>query len=461
MIGPFTSPPFPTFRISPVGIATRKYSGKKRLIIDLSSPHGSSIPSINSLIPSSDFSLQYSTVTHAISLIRQAGRGAWLAKADITSAFKVLPLHPDSWHLFGVCWKDKYYFAVRLTFGCKSSPKLFDNLSELLCWILLNNYRIPFLVHLLDDFLTVDPPSSPPAHSLSCLKTAFATLGVPLAEEKTEGPATSIEFLGIKLDTITYQASLPQEKLNRITLIISNFSSTPSCTKQQLLQLLGHLNFATRIIPQGRSFISHLLSLASSVPSLHHEVHLPIECRMELRLWHVLLSNWNGISFFYDDFHSSPEDLQLFTDAAPSVGYGGYYGGRWFAEEWPEEMKNFECDPGNSSALYELYPVIVAASLWGSEWTSRSILVHSDNQTTVAIINKGRSSSLPIMSLLRRLTWITVTHNFIIRAAHIPGHFNTIADSLSRFSFQKFRQLAPEAEVHPTPVPPFSHMTFP
>ncbi len=30
MIGLFTNPPFPTFCISPLGIATRKYSGKKR-----------------------------------------------------------------------------------------------------------------------------------------------------------------------------------------------------------------------------------------------------------------------------------------------------------------------------------------------------------------------------------------------------------------------------------------------
>ena len=326
---------------------------------------------------------------------------------------------------------------------------------------MLNNYRIPSLVHLLDDFLTIDPPSSPPARSLSCLKAAFTALGVPLAEDKTEGPATSIEFLGIKLDSLAFQASLPQEKLDRITLIVANFSDTTSCSKQQLLQLLGHLNFATRIIPQGRSFISHLLSLASSVPSLHHQVSLSQECRMELRLWRVLLQNWNGISFFYDNFHSSPEDLQLFTDAAPSVGYGGYYRGRWFADEWPEEMLDSQCEPHLSSAMYELYPIVVAASLWGSEWTSRSVLIHSDSQATVDIINKGRSSSLPIMSLLRRLTWITVTHNFIIRAAHIPGHLNAIADSLSRSLFQKFRQLAPEADIHPTPVPPFSHMTFP
>ena len=38
MVGPFSIPPFNPFRINPIGIATRKYSGKKRLIIDLSAP---------------------------------------------------------------------------------------------------------------------------------------------------------------------------------------------------------------------------------------------------------------------------------------------------------------------------------------------------------------------------------------------------------------------------------------
>lgn len=38
MIGPFDNSPFPIFRVSPKGVATRKYSGKKRLIIDLSAP---------------------------------------------------------------------------------------------------------------------------------------------------------------------------------------------------------------------------------------------------------------------------------------------------------------------------------------------------------------------------------------------------------------------------------------
>eukprot|EP00064_Thunnus_orientalis_P018840 superscaffoldBa00004481_g18948 len=88
-----TQPDKATAVVSPIGVATRKYSGKKRLIIDLSSPHGSTVPSINSLIPSLDFSMQYATIDHAISLIRLAGQGAWLSKADIPSP--VLPIHLD------------------------------------------------------------------------------------------------------------------------------------------------------------------------------------------------------------------------------------------------------------------------------------------------------------------------------------------------------------------------------
>lgn len=59
MIGSFDDkPPFPIFCVSPIGIVAWKYSGKKRLIIDLLAPHGSDIPSINSVILFLEFSMQ-------------------------------------------------------------------------------------------------------------------------------------------------------------------------------------------------------------------------------------------------------------------------------------------------------------------------------------------------------------------------------------------------------------------
>ncbi|XP_067283608.1 uncharacterized protein [Pseudorasbora parva] len=459
MIGPFDSPPFKLFRISPIGVATRKFSGKKRMIIDLSAPHNNTQPSINSLIPLEEFSLCYHNIDQAIHLIKNAGYGAWLAKVDITSAFKVMPIHPDFWHLFGIRWRGKFFFAVRLTFGCKSSPRIFDMLSEALCWILQNNHAVPYLVQFLDDFLTVSPSFFPPAAHLSTIQNVFSTLGVPLSPEKTQGPTKSLEFLGINLDSVKFQASLPKDKIDRIIAISSNLLEAPQCSKRDLLSLLGHLNYAMRIVPQGRPFISHLLSLASSIQELDNTISLTPSCLTDLKLWIMFLKQWIGLTFFYDDFLSQPCDLPLFTDAAPSVGFGGFYKTHWFASTWPPEL-SMSNQQTASSALFELYPIIVAAHLWGHEWSSKNIVMHCDNLATVHCINKGLSKSPKIMPLLRRLTWLSACNQFTFKAVHIPGHQNQIADALSRLLFQKFRALAPEADPNPTPIPPYSDLTF-
>jgi hypothetical protein len=54
------------------------------------------------------------------------------------------------------------------------------------------------------------------------------------------------------------------------------------------------------------------------------------------------------------------------------------------------------------------------------------------------------------MDLMRHLT---LQHNMYIRAVHIPGKNNDIADAISRSQFQRFRQLAPNADTNPCQVP--------
>lgn len=102
MIGPFKELYFPPFRIS---FVTRKYFGKKRLIIDLSFPHSTAIPSINIIIPDPDFSMKYTSIDQAITLISKAGHDAWFSKADITSVFKILPINPEFKRFFRIFWK--------------------------------------------------------------------------------------------------------------------------------------------------------------------------------------------------------------------------------------------------------------------------------------------------------------------------------------------------------------------
>lgn len=66
------------------------------MIHHLSYPEGSSI---NDFIPDDLCSVFYTTVDDAISIIKTMGRECLLAKTDIASGFRILPVHPDDHEL--------------------------------------------------------------------------------------------------------------------------------------------------------------------------------------------------------------------------------------------------------------------------------------------------------------------------------------------------------------------------
>ena len=59
-----------------------------------------------------------------------------------------------------------------------------------------------------------------------------------------------------------------------------------------------------------------------------------------------------------------------------------------------------------------------------------------------------------LMVLLRYLALLAVPHSFSLAALSVPGEANPVADALSRFQFQRFRHLAPQAVPDRTPIPP-------
>ena len=103
IIGPFDEPPFEIYRINPLGIAERKYSKKKRLIVDLSAPHNlDTHQSLNSLIDKSEYSVSYTRIDDAIDIIKRFGTGSVMNKTDIVEAFKLCPIRVDLWRFHGV-----------------------------------------------------------------------------------------------------------------------------------------------------------------------------------------------------------------------------------------------------------------------------------------------------------------------------------------------------------------------
>ena len=104
--GPFNKIPFDIFQISPIGLVPKK-DGSFRMIVNLSSPKGASI---NDGIPDSAASVSYTTLSSALNLILKAGKDSFLAKSDIKSAFRLLPLSPEDYHLLCFRWENSYFF---------------------------------------------------------------------------------------------------------------------------------------------------------------------------------------------------------------------------------------------------------------------------------------------------------------------------------------------------------------
>ena len=118
--GPFQKLLIPQAHISRFGVIPKHHqSNKWRLIIDLSHPTSGSI---NAGIPKELCSLKYITVDSAIDHIKRTGREALLAKIDIKSAFRLLPVHPTDRHLLSMRWKKQIYVDTCLPFRAQVCP---------------------------------------------------------------------------------------------------------------------------------------------------------------------------------------------------------------------------------------------------------------------------------------------------------------------------------------------------
>ena len=455
--GPFPRPPLPNFQVSPIGLVPKKHTAKFRTIFHLSFPK-SGETSINSSISKEDFSLQYITIDNAIQGILRLGQGCFLAKTDIESAFRLVPLRPLDYELFGMYWEGSYYYDKVLPFGLRSAPFLFNLLSDAIEWILINECLISFVCHILDDFLIIEPAApAPPLHlpcqqSLSSMLLTFKNLGVPIAPNKTEGPCTTLEFMGIILDTVRMEARLPADKVERIEASLALFQTKKSCTLKELQSLIGTLNFACKVIPPGRPFLQRMIDLTRKVSQPHHHIKLGNGFSKDLAMWQQFIHTWNGAGFFLNTSWVDSDTLTLHTDASGTLGYGGILGRKWFQGRW--ETHQQLSAPGISIAWQELFALVVACHIWGDEFAHKRIVFYCDNASVVSIVNSKRSHIPRVMDLVRHLTLLTLKHNFYPRAKHIEGKRNDMADSLSRFQMGRFFKLAPHADPAPCPVPP-------
>ena len=99
MLGPFLQGQIPGLHVNRMGVVPKGHTpGRWRLITDLSHPEGGSV---NNGIEAQLCSLKYTSAESVAVAAQRLGRGALLAKLDITSAYRLVPVHLQDHYLLG------------------------------------------------------------------------------------------------------------------------------------------------------------------------------------------------------------------------------------------------------------------------------------------------------------------------------------------------------------------------
>ena len=125
--------------------------GKYRLIVDLSNPEATTGLSVN---------CAPQPTQEAIASACARGRGTRLAKFDIESTFRIIPVHPEDRQLLGMQWKGKLFVDTALPFGLRSAPKIFNTVADAMQGIFEQEGLE--VLHYLDDFLVIGAPKPVP-----------------------------------------------------------------------------------------------------------------------------------------------------------------------------------------------------------------------------------------------------------------------------------------------------------
>ena len=320
VLGPFLHPPNTHTQCSPMALVPK--NGKTnswRLVHNLSFPFNKSV---NTHIPQENSTVHYKLFDTALKIVRTQGPHSWMAKSDLYSTFRRIPMHYDSLHYLGFKFHNLYMIYSVLPFGASSSCQIFEIVASFIDWLVAQRAGED-ISHYLDDFFFYHAQFNQCFRILDTFRATCQEINFPISEEKTEGPTQQITFLGLTINTVDMTVNIPLNKIEEAISKIDSILLRKKVKVKQLQSITGLLNFCTKACKPGKGFLCYLYNAIAGLPG-HFHISITRHIRQDLHMW---------LTFFRLKITSIPvptfqpitaEQLQLFTDATaqPNLGWG-------------------------------------------------------------------------------------------------------------------------------------------
>ena len=349
--------------------------------------------------------------------------GEWVSSIDLSDAYLHIPTHPNSRKYLRFCYKSQVFQFTSLPFGLATAPQVFTMIvKEVKLMALSRGLR---LHQYLDDWLIRSQSQEEAQVNTQAVVDLTQSLGWIINQEKSELKPTQVFFVpGLRIPS----RFSPCKTHSREMAQISGFDPTTQvktcfdCKMFDVANWVASLNGENgpggtpsheplSVSSQGALEIS---SVTGQPPSLDriHAAHLD--------WWQNPSNVMKGA-----DLHPKDHSIQLFTDAS-NEGWGAHLDQNFTKGLWSDWEKRLHIN------VLELKAVSMALRDFKDQCQNQTVLVATDNSTVVAYINKqGGTHSAEMCALLWKImTWCHHYH-IILKARHIPGCLNVMADILS------------------------------
>ncbi|KAI2653744.1 ORF V: Enzymatic polyprotein [Labeo rohita] len=363
------------------------------------------------------------TLKHLFTCVRAQD---WFVAIDLKDVYFHVSILPRHRPFLRFAFEGRAYQYRVLPFGLSLSPLIFTKIAEA-ALTPLREIVADADAHL-DDWLIL-------AHSLELVCTHrevvlnhLAQLGLRVNWEKSKlSPVQRISFLCVELDSISMSARLSPERAQSVLRCAATLRCRSMVPLKQVQRLLGHMASAAAVTPLGLMHMRPLQHwLHTRVPRWAWRrgtlrVGITPSCRKTLSPWTDLAFLRSGVPL-----EQVSRRIVVTTDAS-KTGWGAVCNGQAASGVWtgPRLLWHINC--------LELLAVLLALKRFRPLVQGKHVLVWSDNTATVAYINHQGGVRSFRMSRLARHLWLWSQHRLrSLRATHIPGEANRVADSLSR-----------------------------
>jgi hypothetical protein len=384
------------------------------------------------------------------------GRRWTMWKADVSEAYRLLPMHPH-WQIKQVnTIHDRRYVDWRDCFGNRASGPIWIAFLALVSWIAIHIRGIVFLIGAyVDDTFGFDEEGNlvvyrpygkwMPRSQVELLRL-WDDLCIPHKERK-QISGSPLTIIGLDVDPNAMTITLPDNARNDLIneLVVwtrhpQNRSDPVKFCLRRWQTLAGWLNWSFNVYPTLRPALNRVYPKMTGRPGPFSQVYVNAGVRFDLEwaLGHV--RSFPGTRMISSTTWNPEEaDITVFADACLE-GMGFWYPrfGVGFYAPTPYDP------PSELIYYFEALCVVSALDHVACHHPSASrVIIYTDNLNTVHIFSSLRC--LPeVNHLLLHATDTLVTDAIDLRVLHVPGEQNVIADAISRLDIGSVVKLIPE-----------------